>query len=113
MLAIIKKYALLILGFAVLFVSLVDAQVVITEPKEGTATVFQNQYVAGQAPAGLPIQLKVNGTPVDSGSVRIDGVFEFLGVPTPEGPVTYTVTVRMPNGNNIVVNRKIHRIGSP
>ena len=86
---------------------------VITEPKEGTATVFQNQYVAGQAPAGLPIQLKVNGTPVDSGSVRIDGVFEFLGVPTPEGPVTYTVTVRMPNGSNIEVNRKIHRIGSP
>jgi len=68
------------LGITVLAVSLVSAQVVITEPKEGTVSVFQNQFVAGQAPAGLPIQLKVNGTPVDSGSVRIDGVFEFLGV---------------------------------
>jgi hypothetical protein len=113
MLAIIKKYVVLILGITVLAVSLVSAQVVITEPKEGTVSVFQNQFVAGQAPAGLPIQLKVNGTPVDSGSVRIDGVFEFLGVPTPEGPITYTITVRMPNGNDVTVNRKIHRIGSP
>jgi len=113
MTAIIKKYALLILGLTVLTVSLVDAQVFINEPKEGTVTVFQNQFIAGQAPAGLPIQLKVNGTPVDSGSVRIDGVFEFLGVPTPEGPVTYTVTVRMPNGSDLVVTRHIHRIGAP
>ena len=113
MLAIIKKYVVLILGLTVLAVSLLDAQVVITEPKEGAVTAFQNQFVAGQAPAGLPIQLKVNGTPVDSGSVRIDGVFEFLGVPTPEGPVTYTVTVRMPNGNDVTVNRQIHRVGAP
>ncbi len=113
MLAIIKKYVVLILGLTVLAVSLLDAQVVITEPKEGAVTAFQNQFVAGQAPAGLPIQLKVNGTPVDSGSVRIDGVFEFLGVPTPEGPVTSTVTVRMPNGNDVTVNRQIHRVGAP
>ena len=113
MLAIIKKYVVLILGSAILAVSLVDAQVVINEPKAGTVSAFQNQFVAGQAPAGLPIQLKVNGTPVDSGSVRIDGVFEFLGVPTPEGPITYTITVRMPNGNDVTVNRKIHRIGAP
>jgi hypothetical protein len=113
MLAIIKKYVVLILGITVLTVSLVSAQVVITEPKEGMVSVFQNQFVAGQAPAGLPIQLKVNGTPVDSGSVRIDGVFEFLGVPTPEGPITYTITVRMPNGNDVTVNRNIHRIGAP
>jgi hypothetical protein len=93
MLAIIKKYVVLILGSAILAVSLVDAQVVINEPKAGTVSAFQNQFVAGQAPAGLPIQLKVNGAPVDSGLVRTDGVFEFLGVPTPEGPVTYTVTV--------------------
>ncbi len=113
MLAIIKKYAALILGSAVLAVSLVDAQVVIKEPKAGTVTVFQNQFIAGQAAPGLPIQLKVNGIPVDSGSVRIDGVFEFLGVPTPEGPVTYTVTVRLPNGKYFAVDRHIHRIGSP
>jgi hypothetical protein len=113
MLAIIKKYAAVILGSAVLAVSLVDAQVIINEPKAGTVTVFQNQFIAGQAPAGLPIQLKVNGIPVDSGSARIDGVFEFLGVPTPEGPVTYTVTVRMPNGEYFAADRQIHRIGSP
>ena len=113
MLAILKKYAVLILGNMLLAVSLVDAQVVISEPKEGTVTVFQNQFVAGQAAPGTPILLKVNGTPVDSTSVRPDGVFEFLGVPTPEGPVTYTVTARMPNGNYLTLNRQIHRIGSP
>ncbi|HTX19938.1 MAG TPA: hypothetical protein VMG34_14900, partial [Bacteroidota bacterium] len=113
MFATIKKYLVLTLGGLLTAASLVNAQVFISEPKQGVVSIFQNQFVAGQAPAGLPIQLKVNGIPVDSGNVRIDGVFEFLGVPTPEGPVTYTVSVRMPNGQVVSVDRQIHRVGSP
>ncbi len=113
MLAIIKKYVVLIFGFTVLSVSLVDAQLIINEPKVGMVSVFQNQFIAGQAVPGFPIQLQVNGAPIDSAIVRPDGIFEFLGVQTPEGPVTFTVTLRMPNGKNISVDRKIHRIGTP
>ncbi|MDD8019430.1 MAG: hypothetical protein PHP42_13740, partial [Bacteroidota bacterium] len=113
MLAIIKKYAVMILGSVVLAFSFVDAQVVINEPKEGTVSAYQNQFIAGQASPGLFIQLQVNGKPVDSTSVRPDGVFEFIGVPTPEGPVKFTVVARMPNGNRTTVERQIHHLGSP
>ncbi len=111
--AFIKKYLQVVLGSMLLLVSLVDAQVVINEPKNGSIVAFKNQFVAGQAPAGLPIQLFVNGNPVDSAIVRPDGVFEFIGVSTPEGPVTYTVLLYMKDGKIIKTERRIHRIGSP
>ena len=113
MLATIKKYAVLVMRMTVIAASFVDAQLAINEPKSGTISVFQHQFVAGQASPGLPIQLQVNGTTVDSTVSRPDGVFEFLGVPTPEGPVTFTAIVRMPNGKYFSIDRAIHRIGAP
>ncbi len=113
MLAIIKKYAVLMMGLTVLAASLVDAQVVINEPKAGTVSSFQHQFISGQASPGVPVQLKVNGSLIDSTYARPDGVFEFIGVPVPEGPITFTVTVRMPNGKYFTVDRTTHRIGSP
>ena len=113
MLATLKKYCGLILGSVILSLSVVNAQVVINAPKVGAISTFQNQFVAGTAPAGMQVVLQVNGMNIDSTNVRPDGVFEFLGVPTPEGPVTYTVMLRMGNGKYITAERKIHRTGSP
>jgi hypothetical protein len=111
--AITKKYVTLILGALMLLSSLVGAQVRISDPAEKTVSHFKYQFVAGTAPAGLPVVLQVNGVPADSTSVRPDGVFEFLGVETPAGPVTYKVTVRMPNGRNFFAERTMHRVGAP
>jgi len=102
-------------GFATLaFLALhAQAQVVITSPPEGTISQFTSQAVIGKAPPNLRIRLDVNGVPADSGIVRIDGAFEFLGVPTPRGPVRYTVTARMNNGLAFRADRRIHVLGDP
>ena len=109
----LNTYCLLILGSMFLFVSFVDAQVIINEPKEGTMSHFTSQFVAGSAPSGLPIKLFVNGVAVDSGNVRGDGVFEFIGTPVPQGPITFTVVVKMWNGQEMKATRKMHVFGAP
>lgn len=107
-----KKHITLILGALMLLSSLAVAQVRISDPAEKTVSHFKYQFVAGTAPAGLPVVLEVNGVPADSTSVRPDGVFEFLGVETPAGPVTYKITVRL-GGRSLVAERKMHRVGAP
>jgi hypothetical protein len=89
------------------------AQVMISTPKEGEISSYRNQAVIGQAPAGLPVRLDINGVAVDSGKVMPNGAFEFLGVPTPEGPVTYTVSVRFPSGLSFSSQRRMHILGAP
>jgi hypothetical protein len=89
------------------------AQVTITTPREGEISPFRNQAVIGQAIPDLPVRLDINGVAVDSGKVRPDGAFEFLGVPSPEGPVAYTVSVRLPGGKTLVAERHMHVLGSP
>ena len=113
MLNTLQTYCLLILGSMFLFVSSVDAQVFINEPKEGTTSHFTSQFVGGTAPSGLPIKLFVNGVAVDSGSVRGDGVFEFIGTSVPQGPITFTVVVKMWNGREMKAIRKMHVFGTP
>ena len=74
---------------------------------------FTNQAVVGQALPNLPIQLLINGVVVDSTHVRVDGVFEFLGVPCPRGPVTFTAIVTMKSGKTFSADRKVHILGDP
>ncbi|MFA6539983.1 MAG: hypothetical protein WCT99_00120 [Bacteroidota bacterium] len=93
--------------------SAVDAQVVVNEPKEGTTSHFTRQFVAGTAPSRLPITLYVNDVAVDSGIVRPDGVFEFIGVPVPVGPVNFTTVIRYPNGKTVKASRSMHIFGTP
>jgi hypothetical protein len=113
MLNTLKKYYLVLLG-SVLFAAVsVDAQVFINEPKEGIKSHFTSQFVAGTGPTGVPVRLKVNGIPVDSGSVRTDGVFEFIGVPVSRGPVTFTVDMKMPGGRIVSAQRSVHIYGAP
>jgi len=103
---------LLLCGLMLMGVRL-DAQVVITIPGEGEISPFRNLAVIGTGTPNLPVRLDLNGVPVDSGKVRPNGIFEFLGVPTPEGPVTYRVNLIMPSGRIHSAERHIHVLGSP
>ncbi len=98
--------SLLLVGFGV------DAQIDIKVPTEGMVSPYQNQFISGHAPAGWRIRLNINNMPVDSQTVRPDGVFEFIGVPSPFGPVTYTVVTER-NGIKYQAQRKIHILGPP
>ncbi|MEO8168324.1 MAG: hypothetical protein ABI623_08755, partial [bacterium] len=85
----------------------------ITSPAEGSVSPFTNQAIVGQAPPNLPVQLFINGIVVDSAHVRIDGAFEFLGIRSPRGPVTYKAVVTMKNGKTFSAERKVHILGEP
>lgn len=107
-----KKYVTLVLGGLMVLCQFAGAQVRISEPRENFVSHFKYQFVAGTAPAGSPVKLYVNGMPSDSGNVRPDGVFEFLGVETPEGPVTYRVVVTL-GSRQYSAERSMHRFGAP
>ncbi len=109
----IKTYCLVILGSILLLVSSVEAQIFINEPKEGTLSHFTSQFISGSAPSGLPIKLYVNDILVDSGNVRGDGIFEFIGTPVPQGPITFTAVVKMWNGQLMKATRSMHVFGTP
>ena len=89
------------------------SQIVISTPREGEVSPYRSQAVIGTAPAGWTIRLQVNGLQVDSGTVRPDGVFEFLGVPAPDGPVTLMVTAQLKNGKPRTAVRTMHILGAP
>jgi hypothetical protein len=89
------------------------SQIFIAVPREGEVSLYRSQAVIGSAPAGWKVRLEVNGVAVDSTSVRTDGVFEFLGVPVPDGPVVFTVSTRLKNGRSPGTMRRIHVIGAP
>ncbi len=95
----VKKYLMpVFFGLMVLGMRL-NAQVVITTPKEGEISPYRTQAVIGEVPgANLSVHLDIDGVPVDSVRAMPNGTFEFIGVQTHEGPVTYTVTARFPNG---------------
>jgi hypothetical protein len=88
-------------------------QIVIDSPAEGEVSALRNQAIIGQAPAGMTVHLAINGIPSDSATARADGVFEFLGITTSEGPVTFSASITMRNGKKFSAERSIHTLGAP
>lgn len=107
------KYWTNIVVVLVVAASSASSQIMIMTPAEGTASAFTNQAVIGRSMPNMPVRLDVNGVTIDSGVVRMDGVFEFLGVPCPQGPVTFKATVRMKNGALFSAERAMHIFGEP
>ncbi|MEK7670693.1 MAG: hypothetical protein AAB344_00540, partial [Bacteroidota bacterium] len=101
-------YAAILMCGVSMLVARALSQITIVLPHEGAVSAFSNQSIVGQSIPGMPVRLEVNGVTVDSGEVRLDGVFEFLGVPCPRGPVTLKTTVRMKNGNEYSAERNMH-----
>ena len=67
-------------------------KLVIVEPKPNTVSLLTRQAVIVNGAAGRKVLLEVNGAPVDTGVVRIDGVCDFLGVPVPVGSIEFKVS---------------------
>lgn len=111
MLNTIKKYYLLAIGSLMLATTSVNAQVFISEPKEGAMSQFTSQFLSGVGPTGLRVVLYVNGIALDTTTIRPDGVFEFNGAIVPPGPVQFMVEVKNPIGQVMKATRNIHVYG--
>ena len=108
-----NRFRLLVIVAMLLTATAAHGQIVIDSPAEGQVSALRNQAIIGQAPAGLVVRLAINGTVSDSVTARADGVFEFLGITTSEGPSTFSVAITMRNGKTFTAERTIHTLGAP
>jgi hypothetical protein len=63
----------------------------ITSPAQNDVSMMTRQAVIINGKPGTKVVLFVNGTAVDSGAVRPDGIYDFLNIPVEQGPVKFTV----------------------
>ncbi len=63
----------------------------IVTPAQNEVSMMTRQAVIISAAPGTKVVLWMNGTAVDSGTVRPDGVHDFLNIAVEQGPVTFAV----------------------
>ncbi len=96
-----------------LIITPVIGQVVLLNPAEGTVTKLHHIAVTVAGQPGKLIKLLVNDAIVDSGRIRVDGLFDFLNVEVPDGPVDLKVVSTGGNNRTFSAQRQIHVLGPP
>ncbi|MBW7888436.1 MAG: hypothetical protein H3C35_08760 [Bacteroidetes bacterium] len=83
----------------------------IVQPQENEVSMLTRQAVIINGAPGVKIILRANGIAVDTGVVRVDGIYDFLNIPVAAGPVTFTVASLsgFPETDSV----KIHISGEP
>ncbi len=83
----------------------------IVSPVQNEVSMMTRQAVIVNGKPGTLLILSVNGSVVDSGTVRPDGVYDFLNIPVQQGPVKFTIVAK-----SFFVDRdtvSIHVAGEP
>lgn len=62
---------------------------------------------------GTPATLLINDTFVDSAEVRGDGLYDFINVEVPSGPIELKLQSKMKTGMTMTTTRTIHVLGAP
>lgn len=88
-------------------------QVAILSPKKDAAEGLHHIAVTIAGNPGSPAWLYVNDVLADSGTIRIDGIHDFLNVPVPYGPVEIRTEAEGAGGRIYKNTRRIHVIGPP
>jgi hypothetical protein len=91
----------------------VRSQMIIKSPKKNNALEQGRIAVTVIGRPGATAVLSVNGTPADSGIIRIDGRYDFLSVTVPEGPVELRASSIGAGGRLFETTVPIHIIGRP
>lgn len=87
------------------------SQMVILSPKENSISTLQHIVVTVAGKPGASCRLFVNGTPADSGKIRIDGQYDFLNIPVPPGPVEIRTEAEGARNKTYNAVRNIHIVG--
>jgi hypothetical protein len=98
---------------AILAATAAHGQMIIKSPKKSAALDQRRIAVTVIGKPGAPAWLLVNGTPADSGQIRIDGKFDFLNVEVPEGPVELRARSIGAAGRTFESVVSIHVVGPP
>ncbi|MCK9483091.1 MAG: hypothetical protein M0R34_01845 [Candidatus Marinimicrobia bacterium] len=103
----------LIFASLLLMVTGIQAQTLILSPAENSVTELHHIAVTVMGKPSAETKLFLNDELVDKGKIRIDGIFDFLNISVPYGPVALRVE-SIGAGNRVyVAERTIHVLGPP
>jgi hypothetical protein len=66
----------------------------ISAPSKNEVSMMTRQAVIINGKPGSKVVLYMNGTAIDTGAVRPDGVYDFLNIPVQQGPVVFKVVTQ-------------------
>ncbi|MDD4960646.1 MAG: hypothetical protein PHX07_00225 [Candidatus Marinimicrobia bacterium] len=89
------------------------AQMLILNPAENAVSELHRIAVTVMGKPSAEATLYINNNPVSSGELRVDGIYDFLNIPVPEGPVTIRVEAPGAGERIFVAERNIHVLGPP
>ena len=87
------------------------SQMVILSPQENSIHQLHHIAVTVVGKPNEPAWIFVNGQPADSGTIRIDGQYDFLNIPVPDGPVEIRTEATGAQNKRYKAVRHIHIIG--
>lgn len=87
------------------------AQVMMLEPKDNAVSNLNHISVTVAGKAGSPVKLFVNDVEAAEGVMRIDGIFDFLSVKVPAGPVTLRAEAIGAGDRTFIAEKNIHVLG--
>ncbi|MFA6793143.1 MAG: hypothetical protein WCS29_04585 [Candidatus Neomarinimicrobiota bacterium] len=90
-----------------------QAQMFILNPAENAVSELHRIAVTVMGKPSAEATLYVNNTQVSSGEIRVDGVYDFLNIPVPDGPVTIRVEAPGAGGRIFTAERNMHVLGPP
>ena len=102
----------LLLGI-VLLTGISQAQVVILNPPNNNVSSLHHIVVTIVGKAGADAKLYVNDKEASEGTIRIDGIYDFLNVEVPSGPVKLRVEAEGAWNKIYTAERDIHILGPP
>ena len=94
-----------------LSVSAAFAQMLILSPADNSVTNLNHIAVSVMGKPSAEAKLFMNGELVSSGKIRVDGVFDFLNVEVPSGPVSLRVEAKGALNRLYSAERNIHILG--
>lgn len=94
-----------------LSVSAAFAQMLILSPAENSVTNLNRIAVSVMGKPSAETKLFINNELVSTGKIRIDGVFDFLNVKVPDGPISLRVEAKGALDRLYSAERNIHILG--
>ncbi len=88
-------------------------QALILNPMEGSVTNLHHVAVTVMGKAGANTKLYVNDELASEGTIRVDGVYDFLNIHVPDGPVKFRVESVGARDKIFTSERNIHVMGPP
>jgi hypothetical protein len=89
------------------------AQMLILSPAENSVTNLHHIAVSVMGKPSAEASLYINDELVSTGEIRVDGIFDFLNISVPDGPVSLRVEAMGALNRLYSAERKIHILGPP